>query len=323
LDGRNRHKACLELGIEPKTREYTGNPWERSWALNGARRDLDAMQRAIIRTRIADASGEWEAARKAIADAANKARAEAAKGNDNAAKGREKTVCVPKEHAPFPQAERPGRAARAASAGVSTGTQAKAEWLMSKRPDLAEKVASGAMTGTEAVKKMTGAHVGNNSGDNEWYTPKPYVEAARATMGGIDLDPASNDEANKVVGAKTYYTAETDGLSKEWSGCVWMNPPYESGLIGQFAEKLASSVESGDVFSAVVLVNNATETRWFARLASVSSALCFPVGRVKFWHPDKPEAAPLQGQAVLYIGGNVAAFAENFRQFGLVAEVMR
>jgi hypothetical protein len=148
---------------------------------------------------------------------------------------------------------------------------------------------------------------------------REYIDAARAVMAGIDLDPASNPAANKVVQAETYYTAEDDGLAKDWAGRVWMNPPYESGLIGKFAAKLCESFDSGGVTAAVVLVNNGTETGWFQTMAARASAVCFPKGRVQFWHPRK-EAVPLQGQAVLYLGSDAQKFVAEFSGFGFCME---
>jgi len=162
-------------------------------------------------------------------------------------------------------------------------------------------------------------HVTHNSGNNEWYTPSEYIEAARRVMGGIDLDPASSEIANKTVQAVTFYTIENDGLLYDWAGRVWMNPPYASHLIGLFANKLAEHVKQGDVSEACVLVNNATETTWFNTLLDVASCVCFIRGRVKFIDAEgKPSGAPLQGQALLYIGPRAQAFGRAFSDLGAV-----
>ncbi len=162
-------------------------------------------------------------------------------------------------------------------------------------------------------------HVANNSGENEWYTPKEYIDAARSVLGVIDTDPASCKLANETVKASSYFTKEQDGLTKRWCGNVWMNPPYAQPLIGQFAEAVASKYEQGEIGQAIVLVNNATETAWFSRMLQCASAVCFPRGRIKFIDKEgRPSGAPLQGQAFLYFGTNVALFSGTFSQFGKV-----
>jgi phage N-6-adenine-methyltransferase len=169
----------------------------------------------------------------------------------------------------------------------------------------------------KAKEQLTKPHIVNNSGDNEWYTPAQYIEPARNVMGGIDLDPASCGTANNVIKAERFYSIEDNGLSRNWKGRVWMNPPYAQPNIQYFIKKLVHHFIKGDVPQAMVLVNNATETKWGQLLLQNASAICFPSGRIKFWHPQKV-SAPLQGQMVVYFGDNTEQFGQLFNELGAV-----
>lgn len=174
------------------------------------------------------------------------------------------------------------------------------------------------ITSVGLIRRAAGAHVGQATGEYEWYTPPEYVEAARAVMGDIDLDPASSPEANEVVKAATFYTLADNGLEQEWAGRVWMNPPYTQPDIAQFCERLQHFVDSGAITEAIVLTNNATETAWGQLLLRMAVAICFPASRIRFWNPNKDTAAPLQGQMIVYIGDDRWGFIQEFGQFGTV-----
>lgn len=187
---------------------------------------------------------------------------------------------------------------------------------------LEDKVESGEVTSIrQAMAVIEGkAHVSHNGGENEWYTPQDIIEAARNTMGGIDLDPATSEMANQTVGAQMIFTEDDNGLQKHWPPCrIWMNPPYAQPLIAQFSTKLREAVENGAM--AVVLLNNATETAWFQELMIVCSAICFPSSRVRFVAPDGRLSQPLQGQAILYFGTDPAKFTRAFADLGFTSEL--
>ena len=178
-----------------------------------------------------------------------------------------------------------------------------------------EKMGVAAALGDEEAVR---AHVANNSGNNEWYTPAKYIDLAREVMGGIDCDPATSEIANQTVKAKTIFTAEDDGLAQTWRGRVWMNPPYAQPLMSDFAEAVSAKFESGEIEQACILVNNATETQWFQRMVSVANAVCFPKSRIKFLDPQGKPGAPLQGQAIIYMGDNIELFVAAFKLEGVV-----
>lgn len=160
-----------------------------------------------------------------------------------------------------------------------------------------------------------------NSGNNEWYTPEEYIVCARKVMGCIDLDPASSEIANRTVQAEMYYSKEDDGLQHKWYGNVWLNPPYGRKPIVQFVDKLIH--ELPNIKNAIVLVNNATETKWFGKMVAHASAVCFPNHRVRFYAPDGKIAHPLQGQALLYIGNHVEEFCTAFGDKGWCALIWK
>ncbi len=154
---------------------------------------------------------------------------------------------------------------------------------------------------------------------DEWYTPLEYIAAARRVMGGIDLDPATSLDAQSVICAKTYYTKQDDGLSKQWFGNVWMNPPYSMPLIRLFVSKLIESHANGVILSAIVLTNNSSDTAWFHDLLARYPA-CFTRRRVRFWRPNHENYAARQGQAIFYVGADLDSFKREFGRFGRIVK---
>jgi phage N-6-adenine-methyltransferase len=158
------------------------------------------------------------------------------------------------------------------------------------------------------------------TGENEWYTPELYIELARKALGGeIDLDPASNVKAQKVIRAAKFYTEKTNGLKHDWHGRVWLNPPFAQPAIEDFVFKMVAEYIAGRVTAGVMLTHNYTDTTWFHEAASAADAICFTRGRVKFYKPDGTIAAPTQGQAFFYFGRKPASFADIFSEQGFVA----
>lgn len=150
--------------------------------------------------------------------------------------------------------------------------------------------------------------INQDSGVAEWYTPEDVIEAARALMGGIDLDPASCATANRTVRASHYFTKEDNGLALPWRGRVWLNHPFgkperacgpdctKKGCTKRgfhlseyrpgsedWINKLIVEYREGRVSQAVTITFSNTGSGWFRHL------LHFPqfyfTGRVEYVNP--------------------------------------
>lgn len=332
LDGRNRLSACREAGVVPTFRESSAetdaDALREALSLNLHRRHLTTSQRARIAADVepmfAEAAKERQGARTDIVanlppsvEEPRKAREDAAQALNVSPRAVQDAKRV-KEHA-VPELDTMVRGGQVAVSRAASIATAEPE----QQREIVERIGAGEKP-KEAEEAVRKPHVSRNSGNNEWYTPAEFIEAARKVMGGIDLDPASSEMANRTVQATTFYTAEDDGLTKDWHGRVWMNPPYSQPLIADFCERVASLYAMEEIEQACVLVNNATETRWFQTLLMEASGVCFPSSRIKFLDPDgNPSGAPLQGQAIVYFGKRLQEFVETFRKIGAVLEVAR
>jgi len=161
-----------------------------------------------------------------------------------------------------------------------------------------------------------------SSESNEYYTPEKYIEAARELLGTIDLDPASCAEAQKTVMAHRFFCEADDGLSQEWHGKVWMNPPY--GKIGNessqgiWGQRLISSFNSGNVSEGVMLLRAAVGYEWFEAIWDVLP-VCFVRERLSFSRPgENDDGQSKQGTAIFYVGKRVDEFIKAFSKFGRI-----
>jgi len=110
---------------------------------------------------------------------------------------------------------------------------------------------------------------------DEWLTP-PYIIKE---LGKFDLDPCA-PVARYFETAKKYYTKLDNGLSKEWAGRVWLNPPY-----GKEAEKWISKLSEHN--NGIALLFARTETKmFFDYVWGKADAIFFIRGRLRFYHAN-------------------------------------
>ncbi len=161
---------------------------------------------------------------------------------------------------------------------------------------------------------------------SDWYTPGEYIEAARATMGAIDLDPASCALANMTVRAAAYFDRAADGLRQQWHGRVWLNPPYSDymGQAAEWAARLLAEHQSGRVQQGVLLVNLSTSYQKAMQEVARAGLVCMVNRRIRFLSAaGSEERRPTQANVIFYLGERRQAFAEHFGRYGVVLGAMR
>lgn len=195
---------------------------------------------------------------------------------------------------------------------------------------------------TEAYKRLEAAHIVEFEErfritvQTAYYTPDYVLEAIRAVMGEIDLDPASCECAQRRVKAKAFYDKESNGLAQPWHGRVYLNPNYDFTEFALFLDKAVEEWEAGNMTECIISAE--TSVTWhnsFQRVLQFADAYCFVNHRVRWtpaWDGFEYELAEIgydisqvepyskHGSAFAYKGPNTVRFTEVFREFGTVLQ---
>ena len=132
----------------------------------------------------------------------------------------------------------------------------------------------------------------------EWLTPPNLV----LKLGEFDLDPCSPINA-PFLHAKNNFTSIDDGLSKDWFGRVYLNPPYGRGM-ELWLEKLKFHG------NGIALIFARTETKcFFEHIWNDADALLFVKGRIRFYHVSGVQAGTPGAPSVFIAYGRENALA--------------
>lgn len=148
--------------------------------------------------------------------------------------------------------------------------------------------------------------------NDEWLTPPHIIKA----LGAFDLDPCAPVDRPWSTAAN-HMTILDDGLSREWFGRVWLNPPF-----GREAVKWLRRMKAHG--NGVALIPARTETAMFYECVwGGADAVLFIKGRPHFHFADG-KAAPFNSGApialVAYGIENVSALLRS--ELGIVLPII-
>ncbi len=130
-----------------------------------------------------------------------------------------------------------------------------------------------------------------SSNDMTWATPQDFFDKLDKEF-NFDLDVCAVPETAKC---EKFFTPEIDGLSQEWRGTCFMNPPYGREVI-QWVKKAYEESQKGA--TVVCLIPARVDTKWFHEYAMKAAEIRFVRGRLKFG--GSATAAPFPSAVLIF-----------------------
>lgn len=140
------------------------------------------------------------------------------------------------------------------------------------------------------VRRAMSGHQSAKMKSDVWLTPPEILKP----LGKFDLDPCSPANRPWDTAAK-HISLPADGLVAEWSGRVWLNPPFGKSA-AHWLRKLAHHG------NGIALIPARTETEMFYKnVWGHADAVCFLRGRPHFHRLDGSRAAFNSGAPICLV----------------------
>ncbi len=135
------------------------------------------------------------------------------------------------------------------------------------------------------------SHQSSNSKSIEWLTPPELLYS----LGTFDLDPCS-PIVRPWDTAKKHYTVKDDGLSQDWKGRIWLNPPFGRKKSYAWMERMAQHN------NGIALLAARTETKMFFNFVwPVATGILFLERRPHFHYQNGQRAKCNSGAPICLI----------------------
>ena len=144
-----------------------------------------------------------------------------------------------------------------------------------------------------------------------WETPQDLFNKLNNVF-NFNLDVCAVDETAKC---KNYFTPEIDGLTQEWRGYCWMNPPYGREQINWIKKAKEESIKNNSTIVCLIPARPDTKV-WHEIIFPNASAICFIKGRLKF--SNSKDSAPFPSSIIVF--GNELTEEQNLclKKIGVV-----
>lgn len=151
-----------------------------------------------------------------------------------------------------------------------------------------------------------------------WGTPGKYVEMARTALGGrIELDPMSEPEFNRTIGAERIYTEQDDCFSQSWRcSTMLLNPA--GGLVRDAWTRLINDWQDGLIGRAVWIGFSVEQLSFLLddRLHPFDFSFLLCRKRISFVRHDGVIGAPTHSNYVVGLGIDTDRFERAFAGCG-------